>query len=232
MTTAPASRFSRLARMALPALPLALASTPAAQAAIIYTDANDLTFSYSDSKFLWVDMGTGGLPGAASLGVQDHTNPPIASPSFYLWFSYSGGRPEWVSNDGAFPVGPQRVFDGLENSVAVSGNYIRNLTVGDVVSDSLDLTGNYKPFRTNGTNGTPWTPGTTGFIGVKFNTNSTPLFGWVQISYNLDQSVTVHDFAYESSGAPIALVPEPSNNAVLAGLLAGSAALWRKRRKG
>jgi hypothetical protein len=94
------------------------------------------------------------------------------------------------------------------------------------------LTTNYKPFRTNGTSGTPWTPGTTGFIGVKFDTNSTPLFGWVQISYNLDQSVTVHDFAYESSGAPIALVPEPSNNAVLAGLLAGSAALWRKRRKG
>ena len=106
MTTAPASRFSRLARMALPALPLALASTPAAQAAIVYTDAGDLTFSYSDSKFLWVDMGTGGLPGAASLGVQDHTNPPIPSPSFYLWFRYSG-RPEWVSNDLAFPVGPE-----------------------------------------------------------------------------------------------------------------------------
>lgn len=228
----PASRLSRLARTALPAAPLALAVVPSADATIIGTDAGDLTFSFTDAKFLWVDMGTGGMPGAVALGPQDHTNPTITSPSFYLWFRYSGGRPEWVSNDFAFPPGPHRVFDGVNNSVAVSGNYVALLPFGTTIDSSLSLTSNYKPFRTNGTNGSPWVAGTTGYIGVEFNTNTTPLFGWVNISYNADQSITVHNFAYESSGGAIAAgVPEPAAAAAIAGLLAGSAALFAKRRK-
>jgi hypothetical protein len=227
-----AFRLSRLARTALPSAPLALAAIPSAHAAIIYTDAGDVTFSFSDSKFLWVDMGTAGSPGAAALGAQDHYHPTITSPSFYLWFRYSGNRPEWVSNDAAFTPGPGRVFDGVNNSVAINGNYVALLNVGDVVSGSLSLTSNYRPFRTTGTNGSPWaTPETTGYIGVEFNTNTTPLFGWVQISYNANQSITVHDFAYESSGGAITIIPESSTFAALAGLLAGSAALYAKRRK-
>ncbi len=224
------SRLSQLVRKALPAAPLALAAIPSANAAIIHTDAGNLTFAFSDSQFLWVDMGTGGSPGAAAVGAQNHYNPTVASPSFYLWFRYSGGRPEWVSNDQAFPA-PRRVFDGVNNSVAINGNYVRLLNVGDTVDGSLYMQSNYKPFRTSGNNNTPWTPGTTGYIGVEFNTNTTPLFGWVQISYNIDQSVTVRDFAYESTGAGITIVPEPSSYAVLAGLLAGSAALYRRRRQ-
>jgi len=223
------SRLSRFARKALPAAPLALAAIPSADAAIIHTDAGNLTFAL-DSQCLWVDMGTGGSPGAAAVGVHNHYNPTVASPSFYLWFRYSGGRPEWVSNDAAFPPGPGRVFDGVNNSVAINGNYVRLLNVGDTVDSSLYMQSNYKPFRTSGNN-TPWMPGTTGYIGVEFNTNTTPLFGWVQISYNIDQSVTVHDFAYESTGAGITIVPEPSSYAALAGLLAGSAALYRRRRQ-
>ncbi len=224
------SRLTRLARTALPAAPLALAAIPSAHAAIIYTDAGDVTFSFSDSKFLWVDMGTGGSPGAAALGPKNRYSPAVSSPSFYLWFRYSGARPEWVSNDGA--VSPGLIFDGDNNAVARAPySYVGLLTLGTIVNSSLSFGSNYKPFRTTGAGATSWTPGTTGFIGVEFNTNTTPLFGWVQISYNANQSITVHDFAYESSGGAITIIPESSTFAALAGLLAGSAALYRRRQQ-
>lgn len=48
-----------------------------------------------------------------------------------------------------------------------------------------------------------------------------------------DQSLTLHRFAYEQSGEAIlaGAIPEPSTYAALAGLLAGSAALFHRRRK-
>lgn len=225
------SRLSRIARKALPAAPLALIAVPSAHAVIIYTPAN-VTMSFADGQFLWVDMGTGGSPGAAALGPQDRYHPTITSPSFYLFFRYNSGGPEWVSNDGA--VSPGRVFDGNNNAVAQTGisNTVRDLALGTTIDGSLNLGSNYSRINRSGINDAQWAPGTTGYIGVEFNTNTSPLFGWVQLSYNLDQSITVHDFAYESSGGAIgAGIPEPATTVALAGLLAGSAALYAKRRR-
>ncbi len=220
----PASRLSRLARAALPVAPLALAAIPSARAAIIYTSV-ELTLSASDNKFIYVDMGTGGAPGAAAFG--NPGTPSVASPSFYLFFRYNSNNPEWVSNNNS-------VFDGNnEISHTNQGNTVSLLAMGTVIdgnNSSLNLGGNYANIHGLGTAKTLWFPGTTGFVGLRFDTNTSPLFGWAQLSYNADQTLTLHDFAYESSGGAITIIPEPSTFAALAGLLAGSAALYRRRQ--
>lgn len=216
----------RLRNVVLPAVPAVLVA-PLANAQIVYTSAN-VTLAFSDSKFLFVDMGTGGQPGAAALGPQNQSLSTVSSPSFYLFFRYNSGRPEWVSNN-------QTTFSGNNQvSHASVGNYVGLLALGAPINNLLSLQGNYTPFRVSGANGTVWTPGTSGFIGVKFDTTTSPLFGWVQVSYNADQSISVIDFAYEASGGAIlaGAVPEPSTSSLLVtGLLAGSAALYLRRRK-
>lgn len=235
MNTSRPSRFARLTRAALPAAPLALAAIPSAEAQIAYTAAN-VTLAHSDNQFIWVDMGTGGSPGVASLGLHNRYASSVASPSFYLWFRYGSGGPEWVSNDGA--VSPGAVFDGDSNAVSYAGgNYVKLLSAGTTIDSSLAMGSNYARFHVNNTPGTStqWSPGTTGYFGVKFNTNTSPLYGWAQLSYNLNETITLIDFAYEASGGAIqagaGAIPEPSTYAALAGLFAGSVALYRRRQQ-
>ena len=230
-TTAP-SRLARLTRSALPAAPLVLVSIPAAKAQIVYTSAN-ITMAAGDHEFIYVDMGTGGAQGAAVLCPPAWQAPytiPISSPSFYLFFrDWNPGKPEWASNSNVN-------FDG-DNQVSQTGqgSTITKLNYGATIDGSLTLGGNYAAFAGTYSVNTPWTPGTTGYIGVLFDTNITPLYGWAQISYNADQTLTLLGFAYNATpGAAIlagTLIPEPSTTAALAGLLAGSAALFRRRSR-
>ena len=225
--TAP-SRLARFTRAALPAAPLALGAIPSAQAQIVYTNAN-ITLSANDGKFIYVDMGTGGTGGTAAFG--NPGTPSISSPTFYLFFRYNANNPEWASNN-------TTVFSGNnEISHTGSGNVVSKLAFNTTISGTagLNLGGNYANFAGLGASVTPWSPGTTGFVGLRFDTTTTPLFGWAQLSYNVDQTLTLHDFAYEASGGAIlaGAIPEPSTAALLGlgALVAGSAALYRRRQK-
>jgi hypothetical protein len=210
--------------VALPAAPFALAAVPSAHATIISTPV-DLTLLASDNEFIYVDMGIGGSPGTAALASPGNTS-SVPHPSFYLFFRYNSNNPEWVSNN--------TVFDGGGNEVAHtnSGNTVNLLAFGATVDGSLNFGGNYANIAGQGTSNTPWTPGTSGYIGLELNSNTSPLFGWAEISYNADKSLTLDSFAFDNTGGAVgAGIPEPAVTAMMAGLLAGSAVLYAKRRR-
>ncbi len=79
-----------------------------------------------------------------------------------------------------------------------------------------------------------WAPGTTGYAGFVFDTGSGPLYGWLQVEFDISGTdFTVLQFAYEDSGAPIGVAISPElGTGVLVGLgLVGLSVLFRKRRR-
>jgi len=92
-------------------------------------------------------------------------------------------------------------------------------------------------FRLNGEiDDSNWAPGTTGYVGLRVGAGGGDYrYGWAQISYNSDRSITLYDLAYEQSlntaiQAGAGAIPEPSTYAVLAGIVAAGAAFYARRR--
>jgi hypothetical protein len=84
-----------------------------------------------------------------------------------------------------------------------------------------------------------WKPGNEGFLGLTILLNTTTVYGWADVTLNnLDGTTnglpvyTLHGFAYDDTGAPIAAgaIPEPSSIALLAAGAAGVLALKRRRK--
>ena len=237
-TIDPSSRLSRLASTALPAAPLALAAVHSANAAIIYTNPADITINSTGSIVFYI--GTGVLTDTAIfVGPGDARRLP--GYSFYMGFWDRNSQ----GSDAPYVWTPtyQRTFKRVvADAILPEGNArAALLTPGAMISPSLGpglsfaTSSDYTFLNRNDITGSSWTPGTTGYLGLELNSGAN--FGWVQISYNADKTLTVYDFAYESSGGSIlagagaAAVPEPTTTAALAGLLAGSAALFAKRRQ-
>lgn len=232
-TIAPSSRLSRFARTTIPAAPFALAVVPSAHAAIIYTNPADITINSTGSVVFYI--GTGVLTDTAIfVGPFDARRLP--GYSFYMGFRGSDAPYVWTPT--YQPTFKRVVADAIlpdRNARAAL------LTAGAMISPSLGpglsfaTSSDYTFLNANYITGSSWTPGTTGYLGLELNSGAN--FGWVQISYNADKTLTVYDFAYESSGGSIlagagaAAVPEPTTTAALAGLLAGSTALFAKRRQ-
>jgi hypothetical protein len=76
-----------------------------------------------------------------------------------------------------------------------------------------------------------WAPASDGYLGFRFNpTGTQELYGWGHVSISDDATIlTLKDWAYESSGAPIpaGVVPEPTTNLLVLTSLA-VAAIWRR----
>ncbi len=212
-TVAPASRLSRLAHAAIPAAPLALVALPSAHAAIIYTNPADLTVS--GDNLIFIDMGTNGAGGSSNTSYLGGTSSFRLSP-------YVGHYPYIARGSG----GSGRIFE--------TDGYARKFAPREFISGSTFANFSYLNFA--GNNNDNWAGGTTGYLGVQFNGGSGTVNGWINVTFQSNGSLTVHDFAYESSGAGIAAgatasIPEPSTYAALAGLLVGCAALYAKRRR-
>jgi|GEM_PF-3121639 len=81
-------------------------------------------------------------------------------------------------------------------------------------------------------NDVQWSAGSTGYIGLRLDGNP----GWARVSFDADNSLTLHDFAYADGGEQLATgqtaIPEPSTIATVLGLLAGGfVACIRLRRR-
>jgi hypothetical protein len=89
----------------------------------------------------------------------------------------------------------------------------------------------------NPTFGITLNPGTN-YFGFSF-TDSSTRYGWISSSFSTDgtnSTVTLNGWGYENTGAGIlagqtSAIPEPANVAAGLALLAGSAAMWHRRRQ-
>ncbi len=202
--------------LAAPALG-ALAAAPASHATIVYTNPPDLTASSPNNIFF--DLGANGGTGSSSLS-------SFPAADFYLKFYYN-----------TQPLVPMLRFAVNGNLLAASGGFVTNFPYGTSINSSLFSTQNYIALNNAGANNAHWPAnGSPGYVGLEFNGGSGPVFGWAQVSYNSNHSLTLYDFAYQSDGSPIlagqtAAVPEPAESAAFAALLAGSAAAFAARRR-
>lgn len=231
--------LARFTRAALPAAPLALVALPSAKAQIIYTNPADITIDSTGSIVLFI--GTG-LTTDTAIFVGPGNERRLHGYSFYIAFAdraHQGSNAPYVWTPSYQPTFKRVVSDAILGD----GNArAALLTAGALISPSLGPgltfanTSNYTYLNRNNITGSSWTAGTTGYLGLELNSGAN--FGWIQVSYNADKTLTVYDFAYEASGGGIAAgatgvnaVPEPAATAAIASLLAGSAALHAKRRR-
>lgn len=209
--------IARLTKSALPAAPLVVGAVSTASAAVVYTDVPDLTVSVGQAIF--VDFGANGATGSVSTS-------NFAGADFVFRHAYSIADIPKIYFDGASSGGST---DLVNNGLAI------NLAPGTVLPGSNYFSHFQSALNNRGNNDANWAAGTTGYLGFRINIGSGTGYGWAQVSYNLDNSLTIRDFAYESSGGsisvPAAAIPEPASATALAALLAGSAALLKRRRQ-
>jgi hypothetical protein len=119
----------------------------------------------------------------------------------------------------------------LYTTAAGMDNDLVLMTTGQTVDGSLAYAGDAM-LMDGGVPSAGWVAGSTGYAGFTFDDGGTTVFGWLQIELGASfDDFTVLQWAYEDSGAPIAvaMIPEPST-AILLGLgLVGLTALVRKR---
>ncbi len=140
------------------------------------------------------------------------------------------------------------VFSGTHNFGAFQAGFLNmpNLATGYVMSTGVIDT-NSGPFfgegyvisYSNFQIAKGFTSGEAGYIGFKFGTLASPIFGWASITLTTgaNYSMTINEWAYETTGAGIqvgdkGVVPEPETTAAgLAGLALGAAGLRRLRKR-
>lgn len=140
-------------------------------------------------------------------------------------YTFSTAEPaNWDINFfyGGAAVGTSNTFFPVLASTATN-SAVLNLTPGTVVGPTSDLPSGYSGSSTHmGTGSQQFESGTSGYIGFILNPGVDDYYGWMKLTLNDDGSTgTIHDWAWETSGGSIEIgaVPEPSNVALLCGLV-------------
>jgi hypothetical protein len=202
-----------------------LGGASVAEAGIVYSGAKSITWTEATPFVL--DFGDTSLNDSLAPGgfVNQFTfKLSVLDPYYY------GSAGSWTRVDGLSGANSPKRLVGTGTGVTL-------LSAGKIVGPS-----NYNPdqFESSiqgkfGNN----LPNVNGYIGVKFNSNTTPLYGWIQYQGTYDPttetmtSYSVLGWAYDDTGAAIAAgaVPEPTGLGLLAlGALTG-ASRWRRRRE-
>ncbi len=158
--------------------------------------------------------------------------------------NYSNGGNSFISLNSF-----SRNARGMVQEITTNSALFNNLAAGFVVGPTLasgfqfgPAGQNYRSVLFNSTMvGYPFKGGVIGsnFIGFKFDSASNTRYGWAELTLT-SNSVTINRWAYEDSGAAIAVgqtssssqsVPEPSSSLGLLGLGAAGVLRWKKRRQ-
>lgn len=128
---------------------------------------------------------------------------------------------------------PALFTQNTSGEVALIDGYAERFSAGSPISGDQTFTNELTYINISGNNDANWAPGTRGFLGLKFDNNGTPNFGWADLEYGSDSNLTLYGFAYDNSGAaiPAGVIPEPRATVFLAALAAGSVALLARRRR-
>ncbi len=202
-------------KLALPTLPVALAAATPAMAQIVYTDFPDITANKAQSESIYFDLDrSGGGTTFASTNLDD-----VPGRDFQLYFPNIEASKPYIIN----------LVDGGAVS-AKTGWFATNFAAGAVIEPPADAAF-FEGLFPILTSPDPY------FLGLRLTADESEYFGWARITSS-ESAVTLHDFAYNSTpggeilaGATASVIPEPSTYAAVAGLLAGSAALYARRRK-
>ncbi|MCC5843779.1 MAG: hypothetical protein JJU05_05950 [Verrucomicrobia bacterium] len=148
------------------------------------------------------------------------TNQTLGGEVFRLYFYDNGTNKPVLFNQ------------NTSGEIALLDDYAKRFSTEDLISGSENFTNELTYINISGNNDANWAPGTRGFLGLMFNNEGTPNFGWADFEYRENSSMVLHSFAYDDSGAPIpaGAVPEPQT-VMLAILAAGSLYMMERRRR-
>jgi hypothetical protein len=177
---------------------------------VVHTDISDISITVGSSIYFNL------------LAQQANTDALQVAPDhrFELTFGFANAQKPFV---GSFSS--NSIADGPPSDVLAT-----QFSAGQIIDSSLTyVVGAYM-----NNFGGDWTAGERGFLGLRLDATGSGgfLYGWADVSYNVDQSLTLHAFAVDnsSSSIPAGTVPEPSTGA-LAALFAGSVAAYRIRQR-
>ncbi len=208
-------KLTARSRKIMMAAPLAAALAPASHADIVYTSLG-AGQTISSGSMLYFNAETGHYAGSGFPGVQ-----------FELYFKPSANNVYFKGINGSVVASD----DNLYNSKIYHRTY--KLSYGTPILPLLEHSVTYMHFLFNSQTFGLWAPdGSINYAGFQDTASN---YGWAEISYNVDKSVTLYGFAYNSTGQDIragqTVVPEPGAAGIIGAVVAGSAAAWAARRK-
>lgn len=194
-------------------LTVTAATLPSAQAVIVNSGAVNIAIpNTADGIYLNFVTGSIGTTGAAVTGYD--WNPYGSGTSGLLFFWGGAGS----ANAGV--------------ATTANGPYLV-LATGSVVGPAATYS-----LAANGANNetAAFKAGVNGYLGVRFLNEATSLttYGYVHLQTTgaLGFPATILDYSYETSGAAITVVPEPTTTALLGAMALGAVGVrqWRRRK--
>lgn len=188
------------------------------------------------SLYTLLGLGSASLANAAIIHKTDSFSVGLGSTETALWNIDGAGLAEAefsaVNSGATLVLGSETAgFDGVTTNPG-----IWNLPTTYLVQSSRSFNFIMRPLYESAFDSAfGFNSGESGYFGFKFKTD-TPLYGWARATFTegANGGVTIHEWAYEDSGAPIQVgaIPEPETAVLgLAGLALGAAGLRRWRRK-
>jgi hypothetical protein len=114
--------------------------------------------------------------------------------------------------------------DPISDSMAV------NFSVGATI-DASSFIGSNSAYLSKPGISSAFPAGTRGYAGLRYGTGGDWNYGWADISYNADLSLTLHRFANETT-LNLGIQPIPESGAGVAGaLVAGALGAWKARER-
>lgn len=192
---------------------MGLAAAGSAQGTVVFTDVTS-GGTISAGSSLYFDLGETGGPGAWSTG-------SFAGADFRLLFDFSDSNK------------PAIVSAGSGRTIQTQGSNAARIGAGTPIDGSGTWSSGVY-INNYGMNNANWPAGQRGYLGLRLVDGGDTRYGWADVEYTAGMQLTLYGFAVETTpGVAIqaGAIPEVKETALVMALLAGSAALYRRRQR-
>jgi hypothetical protein len=170
-------------------------------------------------------------------------NQTLSPAAFFESASFNGAFSIGFASSGSNESRGDRYFWGPNNNLSfISSSTLDGARLSSGVAVSASVPASQSGWQhaesTQNTNNDlhyDWHPGDQGYLGIRFNNGAGDYnYGWVDVTMNADESVTINRWALDDvAGTPAitpGAVPEPGTGALLALLAMGATGLRRRRQ--